>query len=92
MDDRQFGFKKQRIQRYFKKQKFLDGFRRREKTAAIYEIKTAYDKINRIRTLEQLENMEIQGRMLRFFRELIGERWIKVRVWESISQSKQTDL
>ena len=36
--------------------------------------------------------MGIQGRMLRFIRELIGERWIKVRVGGSVSQSKQTDL
>ena len=43
-------------------------------------------------TLEQLENMGIEGRMLKFIRELIGKRWIKVRVGESISQSKQTDL
>ena len=30
--------------------------------------------------------------MLRFIKELIGERWIKVRVGGSVSQSKQTDL
>ena len=36
--------------------------------------------------------MEIQGRMMEFIRELIGERWIKVRVGGYISQSKQTDL
>ena len=29
---------------------------------------------------------------MEFFRKLIGERWIKVRVGGSISQSKQTDL
>ena len=43
-------------------------------------------------TLEQLENFGIQGRMLRFIRELIGERWIKVRVGGFVSQRKQTDL
>ena len=37
-------------------------------------------KVNREKTLEQLENMGIQGRMIEFIRELIGERWIKVRV------------
>ena len=36
--------------------------------------------------------MGIQGRMLRFIGELIGERQIKVKVRVSISQSKQTDL
>ena len=36
--------------------------------------------------------MEIQGRMMEFIRELIGERRIKVRVGGSISQSKQIDL
>ena len=36
--------------------------------------------------------MEIQGRMLKFIRELIKVRWIKVRVGGSISQSKQTNF
>ena len=39
-----------------------------------------------------LENMGIWGRMMEFVRELIGGRWIKVRLGGSISQSKQTDL
>ena len=30
--------------------------------------------------------------MVEFVRELIGERWIKVRVKRYISQRKQTDL
>ena len=38
------------------------------------------------------KNMGIQGRIMEFIRELIGERWIKVRVGGYISQSKQTDL
>ena len=36
--------------------------------------------------------MGIQGRMLRFIRELIVGRWIKVRVGGPNSLSKQTDL
>ena len=36
--------------------------------------------------------MGIHGRMLRFIREFIGERWIKVRVGGSVSQRKRTDL
>ena len=36
--------------------------------------------------------MGIQGRIVEFIRELISERWIKVRVGGYISQSKQTDL
>ena len=41
--------------------KFFDIFRRRENTAAIlFDIKKAYDKVNREKTLEQLENMRIQ--------------------------------
>ena len=36
--------------------------------------------------------MKIQGRMKEFLRELISERWIKVRMGVSISQSKQTDM
>ena len=30
--------------------------------------------------------------MLRFIREVIGERWIKMRVGGTVSQSKQTEL
>ena len=70
-------------------EKILDEFRRKEKTTAIFfNIKKAYDKINKDKTLEQLENMGIQVRMLRF----ISERWIKVKVGGSVSQSKQTDF
>ena len=57
-----------------------------------FDVKKAYDKLNRDKTLEQLENIGIQGRMLRFIRELIGERWIKVRVGGSVSQNRQTDF
>ena len=48
-----------------------------------------YDKVSGDKTLEQLENMR---RMMEFIRQLIGERWIKVRVGGYISQSKQIDL
>ena len=55
--------------------KILDRFRRKEKTAVIFfDIEKAYDKVNRDMTLEQLENMGIQVRMLRFIRELISEK------------------
>ena len=43
------------------------------------------------KTLE-LENMEIHGRMMEFIRELIGEKFIKVRVGGFILQNKQTDF
>ena len=60
-----------------------------EKTAAIFfDIKIAYEKVKREKTLEQLENMGIQGRKMAFIRELFGETWIKVRVGGYISQSK----
>ena len=36
--------------------------------------------------------MGIQGRILRFMRELISERYIKLRVGGSTSQCKQTTL
>ena len=36
--------------------------------------------------------MGIQGRMMEFIRELIGERWIEMSVGRSLSQSKQIDL
>ena len=49
--------------------KVLDGFRRKEKTAAIFfDIEKAYDKVNREKTLEQLENMKIQERMMEFIK------------------------
>ena len=57
-----------------------------------FDIEKAYDKINREKTLEQLQIMGIKGRMLEFSKELIRERWIKVKVGVSTSQNKQTDL
>ena len=60
--------------------KILDGFGKKEKTAAIFfDIEKAYHKVNREKILEQLENMGIHGRMMEFIRKLINE-------------SKQTDL
>ena len=67
--------------------KILNGFRRKEKTAAIFfYIKKVYDKVNREKTLEQLENMGIQGKVMEFITEVI-----KVRMKGYISQSKQTN-
>ena len=59
--------------------------REKEITVAIFfDINKAYDKVNSEKTFKQLENMEIQGRMMQFIRELIGKRWIKGRVGGSI--------
>ena len=78
IDDREFGFRKQRstIDATSKiTTKILYGFRKKKKTAVIFfNIKKAYDKLNRNKTLEQQENMETQGIMLRFIRELIKVR------------------
>ena len=69
----------------------LVGFRRTEKTAAIFfHMEKTYHKVNRENTLKQLENQGIQGRMREFIIELIGETCIKVKVQEYISQSKKT--
>ena len=57
--------------------KILGGFRRKEKREAIFfNIEKAYDKNNREKILEQLENMGTQRRIMEFIRQLIGERWI----------------
>ena len=92
IDDRQFGFRKQRctIDVISKiTTKILNEVRRKVKIVIFFNIKKVYDKVNRDKTLE---NMGIQRRMLRFIRELISERWIEVRAVGSISQSKQTDM
>ena len=82
IDERQFGFRKQRstIDAISKiTTKIINGFRDKQGTSAIFfDIEKAYDKINREKTLEQLEIMGIKGRMLKFIKELISERWIKV--------------
>ena len=70
-------------------QKIKKHISRKEKTAAIFfYIEKTYDKVNRDKTLEKLENIGIQGRMLRFIGELNGKRWSTT----SVSQSKQTAL
>ena len=62
----------------------------RTKTAAIFfDIEKAYNKINRNKTFE-LQNVEIQRRIIEFIRELISDKWIKERASRSTSQSKQT--
>ena len=92
INDRQFGFRKQRST-IDARSKTFDGFRREEKTAAIFfDIEKACDKVNREKTLEQLENIGIQEIMMKLIRELIGESWIKVKMKGYILQSKQTDF
>ena len=55
--------------------KILNRFRRKEKLAIIFFIvEKAYEKVNREKTFEQLENMRMQGRMMKFIRELDGLR------------------
>ena len=42
--------------------------------AAIFiDIEKTYDKVNREKTIEQLKTMGIQGTMMEFIKELIGE-------------------
>ena len=46
-----------------------------EETAAIFfDIKKTYDKINKNKTFEQVENMKMQERMMEFIRELINKK------------------
>ena len=64
IDYRQFGFRKPRS-KIDTISKILNGFSKREKTAVIFfDIEKAYYKVNRDKTLEQLKNMGILGRML----------------------------
>ena len=59
IDEREFGFRKQRNTKGTMS-KICDGFRRKEKTVAIFfGINKVYDKVNRENTLEELENMGI---------------------------------
>ena len=73
IDDKQFGFKKQRSKTYAISKltaKILNGFRKKEKATAIFfDIEKTYDKVNRNKTFTQLENMRIQGRMMEFIRK-----------------------
>ena len=49
--------------------KILDRLGRKKKKAVIFfDIEKAYNKVNRDQTIEQLESMGIQGRILRFIR------------------------
>ena len=53
---------------------------KKRKQQQLLDIKKAYDEVNREKTLEQLENIRMQERIMEFIRELISERWIMVRV------------
>ena len=61
MDDIEFGFRKQKHNKCnIKINKILNGFRWKEKTAAIFfDIEKTYDKINKNKAFEQLENIGI---------------------------------
>ena len=70
--------------------KILDGFRRKERTGAIFfNIEKTYNNINRNKTFE---HMRIQEQMMEFIRGLISERCIKVQGRATTSMSRQTDL
>ena len=96
IDDRQFGFRKQRSTIYAISKltsEVLDKFRRKEKTTAIFfDIKKAYNKNNRNKTSEQIENLKIKKRIMEFIRELISNRWMKMRVGGYTSQNRQEEL
>ena len=61
IDDRQFGFRKQiSTLDTISKINNKNGFKRKEKTVEIfYDIEKAYNKINRNKTLKQLEKTGI---------------------------------
>ena len=54
--------------------------------------KSAATKSTEKRHLNNQKTQEYWEELMEFIRELISERWIKVRVERSISQSKQKDL
>ena len=45
-----------------------------KKAAIFFNIRNAYNKINRNKTFKQQENRGIQRRMMKFIREMISER------------------
>ena len=61
---------------------------KKKKTAAIFfNIEKVYEKINNNKTFKQIESMGKCGQMMKFIRELISKRWIKVGVSGSTSQN-----
>ena len=62
--------------------------RRKQRSSSI-----SREPMTRSTKRKHLNNMGIQGRIImEYIRELISERWIKVRVGGFISQSKQNDF
>ena len=62
----------------------MDSGEKRKQQQSFLILRKRMTKSTVEKTREQLENLRIQGRMIEFIRELIGKRWIKVRVGRSI--------
>ena len=89
---RQFDFRKQRNTMENNNKDSGRLQKERKNSGNFFYIEKAYDKINRENTFEQLESMEISGRTMKTIKELIKERWIKVRANGYISQRRKTEL
>ena len=70
----------------------LNGFINKQITIAIsFDIEKAFDTINQELIIENLYNMGINGNMLKFIENYIGNRSIKVRIGSEYSESRQTN-
>ena len=67
----------------------MDSREKRKQQQTFFDIEKAYDKVNREKTFEKLENTGIQERMMNFTKELISERWINVGIEDTFHRANR---
>jgi hypothetical protein len=67
------------------------AFNQHESALAVFvDFSGAYDSIRRVKLIEKLKNMNIEGNMLTWISRFIDQRWTKVKYGETFSKYKQT--
>lgn len=69
-----------------------DGFDNRNSTLAVFvDLKSAYDRVWRVKLIQKLQCCGITGNMLCWIKNFITQRFIKVRFGDCLSSFKQTE-
>ena len=67
-------------------QKVLDGFQKKQHTAAVFvDLKQAYDRVWRKGLYQKLMNSGIQGKMYRWLKQFLTDRTIQTKVNDGLS-------
>ena len=87
----QFGFRKNRSTTdplLILSNKIQQGFTQQKQTIGVFfDMKKAYDTTCRAVVMQEYFKMGLRGRMMMFLKEFLTERYLKVKVGQSLSTS-----